>query len=158
MKTTNVNFSDEQVQELLEYYQISLKRLEAKRDDILNIISQLKNQNTNPIVTIGDGSGDGTDFHKDWSWSEKARYILRRKQKCYTTKEILKWIAFYQPELLANKQFWQESYQTLSGTISTKVKEKKIFDRYKPISGGEYKIGLVEWFLSGEPLAEFRND
>ncbi len=99
-------------------------------------------------------------YDESWSWTEKARFILKGINKCLTAKEIIKIIASsYQTELALSDENFQNAFRSLSGTLSTKITNKIVFGRYKPNDGGDFKVGLIEWFDNdGNPHKEYRND
>ena len=121
--------------ELLEYYSEKLKKIDSQRTTIMDIIKQL------------DGSSrDEAQYKKQGSKSDKIEFVIKEAGKCLSTQEIVHRIGEYEP-ILINELNYKVTRKQIAGTISNKIKERKVFDRYK---GSEdiYLTGLKEWFHS----------
>src|SRR5579859_2210874 len=145
MNILNLNLSEQQAKELLEYYQNEYRKIESRRTEILELIEQLGGQ---PKKTKGSFTPvlfPDPEFHADWSLSEQARFILKRYNKCFPVREIAQQLTTYRDDV-TNEEEFQNLYTSLSGTISTKIKNKQIFNSYKPEGSSASKVGLLEWF------------
>ncbi|MBS1508914.1 MAG: hypothetical protein JSS79_19915 [Bacteroidetes bacterium] len=156
-----LKISDEQARELLAYYQGEYKKLELKQRELLDLMAQLGGQPKKPNTILSTPFlFSNTVYNKEWSWTDKARFALKGFNKCLTAKEIVKIISSsYETEILMSEDSFQNAFRALASTLSTRIKDKSIFGRYKPTDGGEFKVGLIEWFdADGNPLNEYRND
>lgn len=154
MELQPVYLSEDQKRELLNGLKEDLKAAEAKVKSIKDLINALTTQPQLTLMSNQHINGTASiikPYNKNWSWTSKIIYVLETNKKCQTTRQILELIKQLEPDLND-----RQSLSSISGTISTKVKEDNLLDRYK--DGTEFYMGLKEWFHSkGRVKDEFRH-
>ncbi|WP_276370315.1 hypothetical protein [Chryseolinea sp. H1M3-3] len=129
--------------ELMDFYLNKQRDLEIKLREVKGIIAQLQEA----VVTPADNQLSITHstkvsnpvYRENWSWSQKIKYVIEDAGRCLTTRQIIDRLRNFEP-LIGNP------INSVSGTISGKISNSIMFNRYHDLDSSEFFIGLEEWF------------
>src|SRR5690606_33269005 len=133
-----VKLTDTQKNELIRYYTDKIKEMEAMIHEYQGLLSQLTGEEPKRLTpftfTVKTADQVNSEYKKNWSWSAKIRYVLRKQGHCLTSREIVYKIMDLEPELT------DDIINSVSGSISSKISKNVVFGRYKPYEGSENYI------------------
>lgn len=177
MSTVNLSLSDAEKEELIQYYESELKKINARKHTIENLLSKLKSNlaeeeiqevhhyvNKNGVTVeksehISSGlfnESDLGEYNLEWTWSEKIRFIITRENKCLKTFTVAQKLFEIEGENIPEEQR-EVAARSISATLSRKSQKGKTFLRYTPYDGADFFYGLKEWFISdGEVKEEYK--
>lgn len=160
----HLKLSDSQRNDLVDYYKSKIELAMLQIADYTDLLEQLggtppsintsrflaPSNSTNavnaPDSSVLEKSPITKVFKQSWSWSLKIKFILEITGHCLTTREIVN-------ELVKIDNSLDNPLKSISSTISVKVGEGIMFDRYLVAdetntspNQGTYYNGLKEWF------------
>lgn len=150
----SLNVTEDERPELVEFYKARLDKLESEVLKAQKILQTLGYEGPFRLVeasTSNEKTSDRDQYRWNWSWTLKIKFVLQTAGKCLTTREIIEGIVKNEPELKRSS-----IVNSVSGTISAKVTKGILFKRYQDYPGGDYYVGLSEWFEGNEVKPEHK--
>lgn len=146
-----IELNDEQVNELVNFYEAKIGTLHKERFEIEAEIYKHKKM-------IAKLKGEDSPLVKKMSrtkvtWRQAAKLVLEEENELLPTSEILEKIEIKYPSLTEGKER-RSTISSLSGTLSMAIDKEQLSRFEKP---EENYYGLNEWFEDGFPKEEYLN-
>ncbi|MGD2035071.1 MAG: hypothetical protein PVF73_08445 [Bacteroidales bacterium] len=148
MKNITIQISTDRQKELIDFYTTKLKALQKEVSEVQDLIRELKGGRPINQQSQTNSSSNTSEYNLSWTVVKKIQFALIKNNSCMTARQIVDFLANFEKE--KKKNF----YGTISGTISNKIKNELFFNRYEEFEGGDYYIGLKEWFDNDGNVSE----
>ena len=144
--------SNKKTELLSELTALNIK-IDKINDEMIKIEDEVKHISN--VVTPIQSRTD--NYNPKWTNFVKIKFILDSENKLLSAKEISDKLIACEPEGKEDPEKARAFYATISGVLSSKVKDNILFKRIREYDGGDYIYGLKEWFNdNNEPLDRYK--
>lgn len=153
-------FSQQEVASLISVYEGIVYQKETELETAKGILQKLRlkmvtqlavpsytQEHATPVSAWSNSVG--SDYNTKWNWPKKVEHVISQAGICLTTRQIINGIKAIEP-------MDTDPVASVSGTISGKIKAGVIFNRYAEYEGGDWFIGLKDWFNPDGSVKEER--